>query len=327
MRTLRFGPTVAVVARALLVPLALASTLAHAGAYPDGPISIVVSYAPGGVADIAVRTVAAGMAERLGQPVIVQNRPGASGTIGADYVARARPDGYTLGAVGTATGVIPHLIGPVPPYGPGDFAYVGQIAYTAFVLVARQGFPPDTIDQLRRYSGPGADGPSYGESGPATRLAAEWLWHTAGIRAMRVPYKGDAPALADLAGGHIDMAMVSLSSAMPHIEAGAVKALAVTSPGRSPALPAVPAVAEAIRGYEAGGPTMLAAPGGTPPGVIDRLNAALNDTLADSTLAQRFASLGLGIGRLAPVQAKQTMRDEYRKWQRVINETGVSVDR
>jgi len=313
------GVATALAGALLALSVAMPALAEETGGYPTRPVSVVVSFAPGGAADTAVRAVVDSMAHQLGQPLVVENRPGASGTIGAEYVSRAAPDGYTLGAVGLATGVIPHLMGPLPRYGFDDFVYVGQLSFAEFVIVARPDLQADSIAQLLELSAARADELSYGESGPATQLAAEWFKRMTGLRALRVPYKGDAPALADLIGGHIDLALVSLSSAAPQLRAGTVKAIALASSKRSTAFPGIPTVDEAVPGYEAGGPTMLAAPRGTPPAVIERVNAALNRALEDPALQRRFAAMGLGVARMTPGQAGQYMNAEYAKWKRVID--------
>jgi tripartite-type tricarboxylate transporter receptor subunit TctC len=292
------------------------------------PITIVVPFAPGGSTDTAARMVAERMTVFLKQTVLVDNKPGASGTIGANYVARSTPDGYTVGALGGSTTVIPHLMGPVPPYKFDDIVLVGQLCLVEAVIVARKDLPASNSRELIALAKAQPGKLQYGESGTAMQLAFELFKSTSGTDILRVPYKGDAPALTDVLGGHIDLAMVSLAGAAAHIRAGTVKVIGVTSAERSKAFPAAPTIAEAgLPGYEASVTTMLAVPRGTPQAVIQRLNEALNESLKDPVVIDRFTSLGLGAQRLSPADALAALKADLAKADKVIKDAKIPTER
>ncbi len=310
--------------------LAVAATSAPAAAqeFPTRQLSIVVPFAPGGSTDVAARAVAERMSRRLGQPVVVENKAGASGIIGTEFVARAAPDGYTLGAIGGSTGVHPHLMGPQPRYKFDDLTYVGQLAYVEFVLLARKDLEASNVKELVALARSRAGRLSYGDSGAAVHLAMELFKTMTQTAITRVPYKGDSPAVTDLIGGHVDLAMLSLAGASGQIRAGTVKVIGVTSAARSRAFPDVPTIAEGgLPGYESGVPTMLAVPKGTPRPIIDRLNAALSEALSDPALVDRFASMGLGVSRYTPVQAQALVQNEYDKLARLLKEANIPTER
>lgn len=308
--------------------LAALGTRAMAQEFPSRPLAIIVPFAPGGSTDVAGRAVAERMSKSLGHAVIIDNKAGAAGQIGADFVARAAPDGYTLGAIGASTGVHPHLIGPPPRYKFEDFTYIGQLAYVEVVLLARKNLEAGNVKELIELARSRPGKLTCGDSGAALELAMELFKSATKTSMVRVPYKGDAPALADLMGGHVDLAMITVASAAAQIKAGSVKAIGVTSRSRSKAVPDVPTLAESgVTGYEAGVPTMMAVPRDTPRAIVDRLNAALNEALADPALVERFTSLGLGIQRYSPAEAQGVVRAEYDKIARLIKDANLPTGR
>ena len=207
-------PAIKMTRRAMLgstAGLLLASALpARAQDYPTKPVTIVVPFAPGGSTDVATRAVAERMNASLGQSVLVENRAGASGMIGTDHVARAEPDGYTTGAIGLSTGVLSHLMGPVPNFSPDDLVMVGQICFAEFVVIAKKDLQASNVEELVALAKANPGKLRCGSSGTATLLGIELLKSMAGADIVVVPYNGDSPAINDVAGGHVDMALLSL---------------------------------------------------------------------------------------------------------------------
>ena len=312
----------------IISTLAMLAAPAMAQEFPSRQLTIVVPFAPGGSTDVATRAIAERMSKYLGQAVIVDNKAGASGVIGTEFVARAAPDGYIMGAIGGSTGVHPHLMGPMPRYKFDDLTYVGQLAYVEFVLLARKTLEANNVKELTDLAKSRPGQLNYGDSGAAVQLAMELFKTMTRTEINRVPYKGDAPAIADLIGGHVDLCMLSLAGAATQIKAGTVKVIGVASRTRSRAFPDVPTIAEGgLPGYESGVPTMLAVPKGTPRPVVDKLNAALSEALSDPALAERFASMGLGVNRYTPAQAQGVVQNEYDKLARLLKEANIPTGR
>lgn len=310
---------------ALSTSLMMMATAAQAQAYPAKPVTFVVPFAPGGSTDVAARAIAEGMGRVLKQTFVVDNKAGASGTIGTEFVARAAPDGYTMGAIGQSSSILPHIIGPVPRYKLEDHIYVGQMAFVEFILVGKKSLEANNIRELIALAKTKPGKMSYGESGTAVQLAAELFKTMTGTDIVRVPYKGDTPAVADVAGGHIELGMLSLAGALGQVKAGAVKALGVGSKARSKALPDVPAIAETVPGYESGVRTMLAVPKATPRAIVDRLNAALNEVLADPALVDRFAGMGLGVSRFSVAETDAIMKADYNTLAKVVKDANIPM--
>ena len=309
-----------VIGAALALPIT-----AQAQAYPNKPITYVVPFAPGGSTDVAARTIAEGLGRILHQTFVVDNKAGASGTIGTDFVARAAPDGYTMGAIGQSSSILPQIIGPVPRYKVDDLTYVGQMSFVEFILIGRKNLEANNIRELIALAKSRPGKMSYGESGTAVQLAAELFKTMSGTDIVRVPYKGDTPAVADVAGGHIELGMVSLAGALGQVKAGAVKALGVASKTRSKALPDVPVIAETVPGYESGVRTMLAVPKATPRAIVDRLNTALNEVLSDPALVERFASMGLGVSRYSVAETDAIMKADFTTLAKVVKDANIPM--
>jgi tripartite-type tricarboxylate transporter receptor subunit TctC len=308
----------------------LLAGIAPAGAqdFPAKPVTIVVPFAPGGSTDVATRAVAERMTASMGQTVLVENRAGASGMIGTDHVARAKPDGYTTGAIGLSTGVLSHLMGPVPNFAPDDLTMVGQICFAEFVIIAKKELEASNVEELVALAKANPGKLRCGSSGTATLLGIELFKSMAGADIVVVPYNGDSPAINDVVGGHVDMALLSLSGSSAQIRAGTVKAIGVTSSERSKGFPDVPTIAEGgLEGYESGGPTMLAVPKSTPAPVIESLNTALNKALSDPALVDQFTGLGLGVKSFTPQEADAVMASEMEKWAKVIKTAGIDTGR
>lgn len=298
-------------------------------AYPQRPIHLIVPFAPGGPTDISARIVADELGKVLGQSVVVDNRPGAGGNIGATLAARAEPDGYTLFWAQAAThGINPTLYRSLPYDPVKDFAPVAMIATEPLVLVAGPGFAPDDVASLIAAAGAQPGRINFGSGGVGTtpHMAAEMFAASAGISLTHVPYRGNAMALNDAMAGNVQLVFDGVNSALPHLRAGRLKALAVTSRTRSPLLPEVPALAEVVPGFEATSWGAVAAPAATPPEVIERLSTALNEVLRQPPVARRFTDLGMTPQPGTSAAMDLFVRTEIARWRDLITRTGIRID-
>lgn len=315
--------------RLLAAILSCFAFAALAQGYPARPIHVIVPFAPGGNVDITARLVAPGLSEALGQPVIVENKPGAGGAIGADHVAKAAPDGYTLLMGSNSTfSVVPALY-PKNPYNPlKDFAPVVSIASAPFVLVVNPGGPAKATDLVARAkSQPGKMTMASAGTGSSNHLVGELFQEVSGAKFTHVPYKGSGPALQDLMGGQVDLHFDQITSASGHIQSGKLRALMVTSPQRVAILPDVPTAEEA--GYAAFNPTNitgLIAPAGTPREIVDKLNAAARKVIADPAVRDKFAAIGAATTGGTPEDFAAYIRDDLSKWVRIVKDNNVKVD-
>jgi tripartite-type tricarboxylate transporter receptor subunit TctC len=318
--------------RSLLALAGLAVPLpALAQAFPTRPIRVVIPFAAGGPTDIVARLFAERLSARLGQPVVVDPRPGAGGAIAAEAVARAAPDGHTL-LIGTATthAVNPALQGDRLPFHPiRDFTPIAQVARVPIVLAVRPdlGTPdlPAFVAMLR--SRPGAL--NYGSSGTGSmgHLASVLLLRTLGVEATHVPYRGSAPMAADLIAGRLDFASDALASLVPFVREGRVRALAIATPERAAALPDLPTFAQAgLPGYEAYTWNVVFAPAGTPAPVIATLNAALNAVVAEPEVARRLEEMGQpAVTGTTPEGTAAFVAVELAKWAPVVQASGATA--
>ncbi|WP_156472948.1 tripartite tricarboxylate transporter substrate binding protein [Pseudorhodoferax sp. Leaf265] len=271
--------------------------VAHAGPadYPSRPVTIVVTFAPGGGTDLLARKLAPVLQQALGQPVVVENRPGASGNIGASHVAKAAPDGHTLLMVNSSFAINPGVYGPLEFSPARDFAAVFNVGFVPSVLVVPPASPLRSLADLLQAARPPAAPALFASCGAGTpqHLAGEMLQLAAPVRMAQVPYKGCGPALTDVLSGQVGLGIVTASSAAPLLAAGKLRALAVTSPQRTAQLPDVPTVAEqGLAGYELDQWHGLLAPAGTPAAVVQRLNEVLVQGLADPALQAQLRGLG-----------------------------------
>lgn len=305
-----------------IVPLAQAQ-----GAYPNKPVRMVVGYAAGGISDILARSVAQAMGKHLGQPVVVENKPGASGMIGADSVAKSAPDGYTIGLSSGGPFAINIQMVEKPLYDPiKDFTHIGQVSISDMVLIVNNSFPgkslAEFVSEVKKQPGKY----SFGSAGLGlpTHLAGELLKQTASLDIVHVPYKGDAPALADLIGGSIPAMVASLGSAVNQIKAGQVRAIAVFGKDRVPSANTIPTVAESgYPGFHAmlwGG---ISGPAGLTPEVLARLNSALRSALQEPEVKSRFAELGLVASYNSPEEFTAYIKDDSAKWGAIIKRLGL----
>jgi tripartite-type tricarboxylate transporter receptor subunit TctC len=321
-------------ARCALLRLASAAVVAFAGLvyaqpYPDRPIRIVVPYAAGGAVDIVARTVGQPLGAALKQPVIVDNRPGASANIGMEMVAKAKPDGYTLlmasNGIATNKALFPNLAFD----GQRDFSSVAKIGYAPLVIVVPASSPAKSLKDLIAMANaePGKLTYASAGNGSSGHLAGELLKSTAKIDVLHVPYKGGAPAITDLLGERISFMPINPVEVLAHIRAGRLRALAIASDRRFPSLPDVPTVAEAgLPGYEATVWWGLVAPAATPQAIVLELNAETNKALADPSIAGKLNELGVVLTPGTPEQFAAFVRSQTELWSGVIKSSGIRPD-
>ncbi|WP_454738310.1 tripartite tricarboxylate transporter substrate binding protein [Cupriavidus necator] len=309
--------------------LSIAAPAAYAQAWPSKPLRLVVPYPPGGPTDIVARVIGQKLSDKLGQPLVVENRPGAGGNIGAEAVAKAAPDGYTL-LVATTAHAINMTLFSKPGYDTRkDFAPVSLLTRGPLVLVTAPATPAGNVAELIALAKakPGQVTFASSGNGQSTHLAAELFNSMAGIRMTHVPYKGSAPALTDVMGGQATVMFDTMLSAMPFVRDGKLKALAVSGSARSPAAPDTPTVAQAgLPGYEASAWNALLAPAGTPPAVLGTLSTALKAVLDDADVRARFATQGFAAEWTAPPATAQFLAQEIDKWARVVKTSGATID-
>jgi len=310
---------------ALFVAVAACSAFA---AYPDRPIRIVVPYAPGGGNDLLARTVGQRIAALLGQPVVIENRAGAGGNIGTEFVARAPGDGYTL-LMASNQMVISPLLAPAGFDAMKDLTPVGGVADVQFALVTHPGLPVRTVEEFIAYARENKTGLNHGTPGNGTpqHLAAELLNSMAAITLTHVPYKGSAPAIADLLAGQAQLAFATVPSIEQHVKSKRLTALAVSGARRSGALPAVPTMAEAgVPGYEATTWFALMAPGTTPAPVLAALGEAVSQALSDPSMIDKLKSQGFEPGFRTRSSVTTLMKADADKWARIIKAARIKAD-
>jgi len=310
--------------------IAEAQTADAAADFPQKPIKIVVPYPPGGSTDVLGRMMGQKISARLGQPVVVENRAGASGNLGASYAAKSAPDGYTLFlGTSTALAVNPHLY-PNLTYDPQkDFAPLVLATTLPSLVVVNASVPVKTMKELNDYAKGKAGAVNYASSGNGTpaHLGAEMYKKMAGIQMTHVPYKGGAPALTDLAGGQTSVMFAILPESWPLVKDGRLRALAITTPKRSPLMPDLPTVAEAaVPGYELVGWYGFLAPAGTPRAIVAKLNKAFDEALQDKEVREKLTTMGFQVEGGAPERLGDLMRSESKKWGQVVREGNIKVD-
>jgi tripartite-type tricarboxylate transporter receptor subunit TctC len=312
-----------------MVTLAASASVLAQG-YPEKPVRLVVPYPPGGNIDITARTISPGLAELLGQSVVIDNRSGAGGTIGADHAAKAPADGYTIlvGSSGTLT-VAPSLYSKNPYHPVRDFAPISFVSTVPLVLVVHPSVPAQNIKELIAIAKVKPNRLSMASAGTGTtnHLTGEMFQAMTGIKFVHVPYKGSGPALVELMGGQVDLHFDQLSSSAPYIQAKRLRALAVTTEKRAPIYPDIPTLAEAgVPGFEASTFTGLVVPAKTPLDVIARLHAATVKVLARPAVKERFASFGADAFSSTPEQLGAFIQKDFAKWTKVVKDANVRVD-
>jgi tripartite-type tricarboxylate transporter receptor subunit TctC len=308
--------------------LALGSA-AQAQEFPDRPVTLVVPFAAGGSTDVVARIIGQKMADDLGQQVVVENVAGAGGNLGADRVARAEADGYTILMGTVATHALNPLILKTKPYDPEkDFAPVSLLVLVPNVLVVNPELPAKTVAELVALLKAAPEQYSYASSGNGTplHLSGELFKKMADVSIQHVPYKGSGPALNDVIGNQVPVMFDNLPSSSGHIKSGTLRALAVTTKERAPSFPDVPTIAETIPGYETYTWNALFAPAGTPKEAIDRLNAAAKKALADPAVAEKMKDFSATIVASTPEELATHVTAELAKWGPVVKDANVQLD-
>ena len=313
--------------------VALASLLlcvcANAQTFPAKPIRLIVTYPPGGGADLMARLVSPRMAEALGQPVVVENKPGASGQIGAAEVARAAPDGYTLMLDALNYAVNPSLY-PNLPYDPAKaFTPIAVLALYPNMLVVTPSFPARDVKELIAIAKakPGTVAFASSGNGSAQHLSGELFRQKAGIDMTHIPYKGGGPALNDVIGGQVPVFFANMASGLAHVKGGKLRALAITGTKRSPALPEAPTMAEAgVPGYEVYEWNAIFAPAGTPAPVVAKIADAISRATQSAEFRERVTSLGGEITGYGPAEAARFVREQTELWGKVVREGRIKVE-
>jgi tripartite-type tricarboxylate transporter receptor subunit TctC len=310
--------------------LAIFATGVLAQQYPARAVRIVVPLSPGGFADTPARMLAPRLSEQLGRPFFVENKPGAGGTIGADFVAKAPPDGYTLLLTGTPHVISAHLYKKMPYDALKDFTPIGMIASGPYALVVNpQKVPVSSVRELVALAKaqPGKIDFASSGNGSAQHLVAALFISMAGIDLNHVPYKGSGPAMQDLVAGQVGVSFAGVPNVLSHLKAGRLKALGVTTAKRWSELPELPTLAEAgVPGYEATLWLNISGPAGMPAEIVQRLNGEIAKALRDPEVQANFRSAGVDATSMGPQELNAFMRAEYEKWGRVVRETGATVN-
>lgn len=315
----------ALLAACLFHPQALAQTTA----YPGKPVRLVVPFPAGGATDLFARSLSQKLGDRLGQSVVVDNKPGAGGTLGADLAAKAPADGYTLLLSTSSTHSIGPNLNPKIPYDAvRDFTPIGQVGSAPSIMLVPNSSPARTvgewIDLARRKPGQ----LNYASSGVGTivQLSAELFKAQAQLFVVHIPYKGTALAIPDLVSGKVDVLFDSLPTGLPHVREGRLRALGVTSAKRTPLAPDLPAIAEVLPGYESTTWFGLFGPRGLPADVVQKVNTAANEVLRDPEVVERLTRLGIEPAGGTPAQFASMLASESTKWKKIITERKITLD-
>jgi tripartite-type tricarboxylate transporter receptor subunit TctC len=312
-----------------LVVAGMGGAASAQSAYPAKPIRLIVPYPPGGSTDIAARVVGEQISQSLGQRFVVDNRPGAGGNIGMQLAATSDPDGYTVVVGTTAHAINMTLFKDLSYDTVKDFEPIALLTEVPLMLVVNPSVKAQSVAELialAKQELGSLDVASSG-NGQSTHLAAELFNAMAGVKMTHVPYKGSAPAITDVVAGHVQLMFDTVMSALPHVQAGKLRALAVTSAKRAPVVPDVPTIAEAaLPGYEAIAWNGLFAPKGTPRAIIDQLNAETVKAVQSDKVKEQFASMGATARPTTPDEFASYVRNEVTKWAKVVNESGAKIE-
>jgi tripartite-type tricarboxylate transporter receptor subunit TctC len=313
---------------AAAVAMPALSRIASAQAYPSRPLRLVLGYPPGGSADLTGRLIGQWMSDRLGQTVVIENRPGAGTNIATETVVRAPADGYTLLLVAPANAINATLYEKLNHNFMRDIAPVAGINRFANVMEVHPSVPAKTVPEFIAYAkaNPGKLSMASSGAGSTIHVSGELFKMMTGINMVHVPYRGSAPALTDMISGQVQVMFDNIPTSLPHIRAGKLRALAVTSAARSEQLPGVPTVAEFIPGYEASAWYGLGVPRGTPPEIIEKLNKTVNAILAEPAVKERFAELGATLIVTSPANFGKHVAEETEKWSKVVKFSGAKPD-
>ncbi|WP_342129238.1 Bug family tripartite tricarboxylate transporter substrate binding protein [Hydrogenophaga sp. OTU3427] len=314
----------------LLTASLMVGLTVQAQPYPSRPLKLIVPFPPGGNVDLSARLLVPELSRELGQPIVVDNKAGAGGTVGLDAVAKSAPDGYTLGIASPINHLAAPSLYPKLPYDAiKDFSPVGLIASVPMVLVVGSSSPVKTVQELvaRAQSRGGAMTMASAGSGSGNHIVGELFQDATGARFVHVPYKGSAPANTDLAGGHVDLHFDQLSSVLALVQGGKLHALAVTTAKRSPLLPQVPTLAESgVPHFDASTTLGLVLPGGASPELVGRLNAVLNKVLQRAAVREQFLKLGAEPRPGSPAEYAEFIRSEIARTARIVREAKITLD-
>ena len=309
--------------------LALCSSIASGQAFPSQPIRIVAPVPPGGGVDILSRVLAQKLNESFNVPVLVENKAGASAVVGTDFVAKSAPDGYTL-LMGYSVLATNRFLQKSLPYElERDLTPVINVGYIPLILVTPPSFPPTSVRELTAMAKaqPGKLSFASGGAGAGAHLSGELYKNLAGVDLVHVPYKGNAPALNDLLGGHVNIMFDTITTSLPHVKSGQLKALATTGAVRSPLAPDIPTMIESgIPGFEISAWYMVFAPKKTPRDVIVKLNAALNAAIKDPDVVKRMSAQGVAFVGGTPEQADEFVQSEIKRWGEIITKAGIKAE-
>ncbi|VCU70687.1 Tripartite tricarboxylate transporter family receptor [Pigmentiphaga humi] len=323
-RQLPVSVRMAAVAAALAV-----SGAAGAASYPDKAVRVVVGFSAGGTTDVAARIIAKELGDDLGQSFVVENKPGAGSNIGAELVARAKPDGYTLYMVAVTSAINQTLYKNLSFDIAKDFAPIALVIKVPNILVVNPSLPVKSVPELVSYlkAHPGKISFASSGSGTSIHMAGELFKLRAGVDIQHIPYKGSAPALTDLIGNQVQLMFDNMPSAWPHVQAGKLRALAVTTSERSATAPELPTMVESgFDKFDVSSWFGLIAPAGTPQDVIDKLNASVQKALAKPEMQQRFKDLGAVTAKTTPAEFGQFIRTEVEQWGTVVKASGAKVE-
>jgi len=315
--------------RGLLAAALLGAATVASAAYPEKVITIIVPWAAGGSTDILARALGEQLTKSLGQPVVVDNRAGASGNIGSNFVAKAKPDGYTLLVGSMSTHAMnPALMESMPFKGVDDFTPIAQMANVINTMVVSNSVPAKNVKEFIAYAkaNPGKLNYASAGGGSTNHLSAVLFEKAAGIEMTHVPYKGGAPAVLDTVADQTQVLFSAGTQTLPHVKAGKLKLLAVTEARRSPLLPDVPTVAETLPGYEMSVWYGLFGPANMPKDLVDRLNAATNTALADPAIRTRMDSIGVEITKTTPAQFSAILKRDAERYGKTIRDLGIKND-
>jgi tripartite-type tricarboxylate transporter receptor subunit TctC len=308
--------------------LPAASQIARAQTYPSRPVRIIVGFPAGGTQDIIVRLIGQWLPDRMGQPFLIENRPGANGNIGAQSVVNAAPDGYTLLLVGAPNAINASFYKHLNFILTRDISPIAGFSRTPLAMEVHPSVPAQTISEFISHAkaNPGKLNMASSGNGSPQHVAGELFKMMTGIDMLHVPYRGDALAITDLLGGQVQVYFGGLPGSIEYIKTGKVRALAITTAMRSEVLPEIPTVSESVPGYEASGWNGLGAPTGTPAEIVDKLNSEINAGLADPTIKARFVDLGVPALIGSPADFRKLIADETEKWAKVVKFSGAKTD-
>jgi tripartite-type tricarboxylate transporter receptor subunit TctC len=304
-------------------------SLASAQGYPSQPIKLIIPFAAGGPSDVLARGFAPKLGENLGQPIIIENKPGAGANLAAEYVVNSKGDGYTLFLMLVGTQAINETLYKKLNYNVvKDFAPVSLVASSSLMLVANPGVPVKTVAELIAFDKANPGKVSFGSSGAATplHLAGELFNTQAGTNMLHVPYKGAAPALTDVLGGQIQTAIVGTPAALPYVKSGKLTGLGVTSLKRSPNAPEIPAISETLPKFDVELVYAIVAPASTPKAIVEKLNAQLANVLNNPEIKSQLNSRGFDVVTSTPGQLGDYIKSEVAKWAPIVKKSGVTAE-